>query len=367
MKKSFFEYLGMANIERVHSQILAWILSDNCTAIDQAQKNALLSNILGLKNHSNINYVQTEVNDMDILVMTDREVVVIENKFKSGQHSNQLNRYRNDCENMFKDKPKYYVYLTLMGDDSKSKEWISVSYNDVYNYMKDLKLEPGISDSFIFQEYLKYLERLTEVVSDFNNNPQNYRRIFLEGGLSRNLREINKYVIENDEFISTNRLETILQKGYLHKLINKINHSDFNIDDSRGCALLDLYLKRDIKLGDRRFLTMLELQKDNIKFAFTVQEGYEYSSKSMLKNAIELMKELSKFNDYSYYKLNVPKRKAYVSISKKLSKNYWEMNETEFLTFIHQEIQNGLELSQKFEELLNREMSIHADKESNVC
>ena len=45
MRKSFFEYLGIADIERVHSQFFAWIFSSDCQAIDSTYKNDLLKKL----------------------------------------------------------------------------------------------------------------------------------------------------------------------------------------------------------------------------------------------------------------------------------------------------------------------------------
>ena len=52
------------------------------------------------------------------------------------------------------------------------------------------------------------------------------------------------------------------------------------------------------------------------------------------------MQQLQSQNDFGYSKINVPKSKAYVSMSKKMSKAYWEMDKKEFERYIENEIRN---------------------------
>ena len=64
--------------------------------------------------------VFVEFKDIDILIVCKNFVIVIENKIKSTQHSNQLNKYENIISeiNEFNSKlykPKF-IYLTLFGN-----------------------------------------------------------------------------------------------------------------------------------------------------------------------------------------------------------------------------------------------------------
>ena len=42
MEKCFFDTLGVADMEKVPSAVIAWIFSDECTALDIKQKSYLL-------------------------------------------------------------------------------------------------------------------------------------------------------------------------------------------------------------------------------------------------------------------------------------------------------------------------------------
>ncbi len=81
ISKSFFEYLGLADVERIHSQFLAWVLSENCNALDQKERDLLLFNLFGVSGP--VVSIQTERNRIDILLETATDVIVIENKIKS--------------------------------------------------------------------------------------------------------------------------------------------------------------------------------------------------------------------------------------------------------------------------------------------
>src|SRR4051812_10929012 len=117
-QKSFFEYLGIAHMERMHSQMLAWIFSKDCCALNSQSKVTLLNKIFHLENDRKILNVHTESNNIDILIETDKEIIIVENKIKSSQHSNQLTRYQDYCnKNYINVKPKFY-YLTFIDEDS---------------------------------------------------------------------------------------------------------------------------------------------------------------------------------------------------------------------------------------------------------
>lgn len=96
---NFFNAIGVADMEKVHSAVIGWMLSDKCNAFDIKEKSTLLCNLF----QENVCVfktiiVQVEVYNIDILIETEdnlgnKECWVIENKIKSNQHSNQLDKY----------------------------------------------------------------------------------------------------------------------------------------------------------------------------------------------------------------------------------------------------------------------------------
>jgi len=340
--KSFFEYLGISDVERIHSQLFAWLFSPDCLAIDSHQKNKLLNSLFKTAEVGEIKKVFTEVNGIDILVETSNEIIVIENKLKSSQHSNQLFRYKEFSDNQFPDIPKLYYFLTLTGEKTHNPSWRRMSYQDMYEQLKELKLNDNQDHSVIVREYLVFLQRLTTCVKDFMTNPQNYDMVFMDGKKKKIDKIDFEYRTQNERFIASNQLETILQKCFLQEISEGIDSDISYISDTRGDALIDIPIENNIMYNKRKYSTILQLQQNNIKFAFTIHgEGYGKSKKDWVENAIPIMEKLSVENSYSYSKLNKPKSKAYVSISKKLPVNYWKMQRADLINYINEEITNA--------------------------
>lgn len=351
MNRTFFEYLGIADMERIHSQILAWIFSSDCNALNDSQKLDLLMSVFNLENVSEIKNILTESQRIDILIETDSELIVIENKLKSSQHSNQLERYVELFSKSHKVKPKFY-FLTLIDEVVKDTNWKRISYTYIYQALQKLELNPS-SHSVILTEYILYLGKLSELLIDFKNDSKKYDMVFLDGKKKKADKLNFIYKTENEKFIAENQLETILQKSFLNSLSQRINKVSTFVTDTRGDALIDFHLKPDIFFGGKKYMTMIQLQNDVIKFAFVVAEKYGSSRKDWIQNVIPKMVELSSENTFGYVKCNRPKTKAYISISKKLTLNYWHMNMDELVSYIETEIDNGNILTELLEIKLN--------------
>lgn len=222
MQKSFFEFVGLADVEKVHSQVLAWVLNDDCDAISKDQRKELLNNLF--KVYDDIEYVWTEVSNIDILIKTKSNVIVIENKIKSSQHSNQLAKYRDYCRKSFPTFEGHFFLLTLFGEQPEDQEWHQINYSTVYDNFKNIKLQPGNNHTAILNEYIIFLERLNNVITDFKDNSKNYDFVFLDGMKKKEFKNKKEYDNENDWFVASNQLETIFQKGFLYSLTSKIIH-----------------------------------------------------------------------------------------------------------------------------------------------
>jgi len=96
-QKGFFEFIAAADSEKVHSQTIGWIFSKNCNVFEPNEKSEILNALLNQKSKKNEDLtpekVLVEFNDIDILIETKKCLIVIENKIKSSQHSNQLFKY----------------------------------------------------------------------------------------------------------------------------------------------------------------------------------------------------------------------------------------------------------------------------------
>ncbi|GAA6765728.1 hypothetical protein AAFH68_16660 [Flavobacterium sp. CGRL1] len=353
MSKTFFEYLGIADMERIHSQILAWIFSSDFRGITEKQKITLLEKTFGLANVSSIEKILTETYRIDILIETDRELIVIENKIKSSQHSDQLARYVEHFKKTHKIQPKFY-FLTLVEEKVKDSNWKRISYQHIYECLSSLELLDN-PQSVIFKEYRSYLAKLTSLLMEFQMNASKYDMVFLDGKKRKEDKVNFVYRNDNERFIADNQLETILQKSFLNSLSQRILNVESRVMDTRGDALIDFYLKVDIPFNKKKYTTMIELQGDIIKFAFVISGFSEYnnSKKDWIKDIVPIMEQLVKTNPFNYTKCNKPKRKAYISISKKLEQKYWHMQPEDLVALVEKEIQNGYKLTESLQLQLN--------------
>jgi hypothetical protein len=343
MIKSFFEYLGIADVERVHSQFLAWILSEDCNAIDAIEKQALCKNLF--QTEGQIIQIYTERNNIDILIQTQTDVVVIENKIKSSQHSNQLDKYKQYCEKQFRTFNKHYFFLTLIGEKTSHNDWKRISYTNIYEQLNNLNLKQNEIHSSIIKEYLILIERLIAVLSDFKANPINYDLVFFDGHKKKQDKKRSDYKNENEWFIASNQLETILQKSFLSLLVDELNPLIGSVNETRGSALVDFVIKNDIQFNQRKYSTGIQLQGNTVKFFFVISDKYHESQKGWVNEVVSIMENISKDknNNFGYKKLNRPRRLSFISISKKLDSNYWHMSDLK--EFVLREIENGKKIT----------------------
>ena len=118
-----------------------------------------------------------EWRNIDLIIVLKDDVIVIENKVDSNDHSNQLNRYQEIAESAFKDK-KYihYVYLTPLGydpSDEKAKNvYINYSYEKISLIIKTILdiYKNSISQKIFFylDDYLSTIKRDILMNDDIN-------------------------------------------------------------------------------------------------------------------------------------------------------------------------------------------------------
>lgn len=354
-EKSFFEYLGLADMEKVHSQFLAWIFSNNCHSINEDQKNKLFRKIFKLKNNSKIEEIHTECNRIDIIFKTNKEIIVVENKIKSSQHSDQLIAYKKYCEEKFPKVKKHYYFLTLIGEHTVEKEWLRISYNDIFKYFKKLILAPNNAHSIIIQQYLIYLEKLVEAINSFKKNPSEYDFVFKDGKKRKVDKIHTAYKNSIEKFIANNQLETIFQKCFLSSLVEQISDVEANVADTRGEALVDFIIWDNISYNGNLYNTLIQLQGDTVKFVFSIRaDNYSDSNKKMVAEVIKKMRSLQESKNFGYKKLNEPKTKAYVSLSKKFYGHYWHKNISELARLIKIELSYGKLMTKQLLKLLDK-------------
>jgi hypothetical protein len=111
--------------------------------------------------------VRREWRNIDILIILEKEVITVENKVDTVDHSNQLQRYRKIVQDAFPDKNKIFVYLTPFGSDPhdvKSRDsYINYSYAQISESIESLLLlyKNSISQKIYFylEDYLVTIKR----------------------------------------------------------------------------------------------------------------------------------------------------------------------------------------------------------------
>lgn len=304
-KSNFFDAIGVADMEKVHSAVIGWMLSDNCTAFGEGEngrkiRSALLQKIFGISEHlvvfDSIEYF-VEWKNIDILIVTecnrDEECWVIENKIKSSQHSDQLNRYvdimncefllpskayKDDCfnsqdtekiadyikglrtkkiTNPYASCKKHFCFLTLIEEKANctraNVSWNNCKYEQLHQFLKealDQSRQFGKDpDREIIIEYRSCIETLKQALNSFLEKHIAYKNVFTDGDKTKE----EKIIEWSDphfshpkgdyaKYISDNGLETIFQKCFLTIIAKGVGvfvSGNYNIDDTRGNALLD--------------------------------------------------------------------------------------------------------------------------------
>lgn len=150
---NIFDALGVVRAEIRHSNFLAWLLDPNEShGAGHTFLNAVLMDLLrespvDLRPLSPVDLdgsslggvkVRREYRNIDLLISSGspRIVVAVENKIDSGEHSDQLQRYRAIVQQDFPEHKPLFVFLTPDGDEPTEADWVSYTYGDIHRVLK---------------------------------------------------------------------------------------------------------------------------------------------------------------------------------------------------------------------------------------
>ena len=264
MNGDFFNSIGVADMEKVHSAVIGWMFSDNCRALNSPQKSELLCGLFGVNPVRPFKTFRVEVehHNIDINIITDEQTFpecwVIENKIKSSQHSNQLDKYVDIIQGIpvkigrtthtiedYKGMMHHFCFLTLVNEHAQCSKWVSW-VNKTYKKFAQLLSKYNLSnnlnpDAVILNEYLSCILNLADALDDFLDNHQNYSNVFTDGALQKDLskKTYAKAKGQHAQFIAENGLETIFQKCFLSHIMTKTKYFNkgFSISETHGTAL----------------------------------------------------------------------------------------------------------------------------------
>lgn len=111
--------------------------------------------------------IRREWRNIDLLIILPEDVIVVENKVDSLDHSNQLARYRRIADETFPMKRRHFVYLTRFGNDPESQDqcdvWVNYSYAQIAEILEIILLlyQESISSKihFYLRDYLTAIKQ----------------------------------------------------------------------------------------------------------------------------------------------------------------------------------------------------------------
>ena len=226
-KPNIFQILKVTNAEIRHSNFLSWLLdpSSNHNLGDVVLK-GFIKEIINTSDIfddeftvENINFEDVEVRreweNIDLLIKVDSYIFCIENKIFSGEHSDQLRRYKNKVEETFPKLEKIYIYLNPQGISSfeESDVYLPISYQAVIDILDNIDYSKvknfnDITKSFIDQ----YLVTLKRDIMGIEENSELAEKIYSKH------RELFDYIFEikPDGINNINQIirECLQSKGY---------------------------------------------------------------------------------------------------------------------------------------------------------
>lgn len=367
----FFEYLQNASTEKVHSQMIAWIFSEDNQAITHQQKLEVLKELVGPKfsSHDTIRAVYTEKENVDIVIELGDQLVVIENKIKISQHSNQLEKYYELIES-WDSKKHHYLFLSLVGEKPDHEAWQKLTYKALQNALENEKPTQH-PHALLLKEYLSNLEYLNRSFNTFLKAPHRMVNVFTHSSLKKYKKIIDPTWTDEQKYVSRNNLETVFQKALFYQIAKdlKVHFDRTYIMESRGVALIDF--KRPLKLealllNGFPFQYGIQIQGGAIKLQFEYHEAKNktQAAKAIREKGDSIFRLLQAEDPTSSWRFNKARndKSAYASISKKLEFQndlpYYQHSEAELKVVVQQEVLQGLALLRKVFEKNVEEASI---------
>lgn len=381
--KNFFNAIGVADMEKVHSAMFAWILdNENDTAFSAnqggvnslfstfpiAERSKLLCGMFGLLPERQFKSIKTHVewNDIDIMIETEegngqKEIWVIENKLKSQEHKSnvssdekqkwninadeiwQTEKYEHIICDNFPNDSHHYLLLSLGRDvaNSSSRCWKSYTYSE----LKDLLSYMNPKSFVLIKEYTDAISKMTEELKTFltsGNNISKYPHVFQKLTKSE---ASNANITPEEKYIVENRLETIFQKQFLAMIVNNYISTIASIvryDERNGIAMFIEPIKDigdyslSIEFQSGTFKVVL-LHKDYIK-----SNSYVYTNPLYDENGkvYPLFNQLMKngWRKAPAKNLSTGKAKPRIALDKSMvgkrigGKWYWNLPNNNFLT-----------------------------------
>ncbi|HYX07751.1 MAG TPA: PD-(D/E)XK nuclease family protein [Bacteroidales bacterium] len=351
MKNTFFDSLMISDSERIHTQTLAWIISLNDSVFPIDKKKQFLSELFNISGEIGFEqsvYVETELNKIDLFIDTDNYQFLIENKLKSSEHSNQTFRYFDSIPSQFEaaNKTRKFGFLTLVKDEPMNQEWIPISFEKLKDSLENVEWNESKRETVFIKEYIQTLGNLTGVYNEFIDNHRNYANVFTDG--TKKKYEKERYKNELQDYIRRNQLETIFQKAYLKTVLKDANIEFIEIGETRGTALFQTLIS-EVNVDGEIFRLGFQFQGKAMKINLVHKNYADSKPEQVGERLIEIFKNVfHRQNNYNSF--NKPRKKAYISVSKTLTNEIFNIDKDALIKLLKTEIEYS---SNKVNELEN--------------
>jgi hypothetical protein len=357
MKQTFFEAISVASMEKIHSAMISWIFSDNCDAISNYDKSNILNTIFGIENNPTYESLnsKTEFDGIDIVIKSDINTFIIENKIKSKQQKGQLKKYE-EVPSIKNWPEKHFGFITLIGEKSESKNWKNLIYDELLDQFNKLTNIKSNADGIILNEYISSLNNLIEIKNRFLRNHLEYEFVFRNGRIAKSKKN------ESVDYISINQLETLFQKIFLIDLAYELQSlpafsmlDKYEIREFGGQADLCYTIASDVTIGykdlDRKPVNFtFEFQDGTFKIACSLKDwGKSKSYDPIITYWTNIFTELIE----PQYTIQKPQKKgkARVSLTRSWAKNFYTYSKSEIIKRFIEEMQIG---QKKISEIINK-------------
>jgi hypothetical protein len=254
---NLFDVLKSSTHELKHSNVLAWLLdpSENHGTGDFFLK-ALFQHLFELhaikwdkspkeyfscilNNFSNFS-IYREWEHIDILIVSKEEkiVIAIENKIKSIEHGQQLQRYRKLLEETYPDCQRFYIFLTLPEANAPSDTlWQHWTYDWVTETIEEMASRfPNMNETVktLTFNYLNTLRRtvmndsqLEEICNDIYNKHKKALDLIYDTCVTN--KDPNRDILEAvlKEYEKEGKLTTLRKGGYAKPAFHTPEMNDF--------------------------------------------------------------------------------------------------------------------------------------------
>ena len=335
INQTFFDAILMADSERVHSQMLAWILNLPEQQFPFNEKATLLQKLFLFEKPLVINSIQvfTEINHIDIQIELDQHILIIENKLKSSEHSNQTIKYIETVSREYNNSGKTlkFAFITLIGEEPKNNNWNVISFENLFKALDNINWNDKNRESLFIKEYIQTLNNLVVSFKTFVENHQDFDSVFNDGYKSKHNKVQHQDTIK--EYIRVNQLETIFKKALLKEVSLLANLKQYYIAETRGTALIQIFVDCII-FENKEYHLGLQFQGTCLKINLILQTKTKSKIPDVLKDYFG--NTFSKKNEYNRFNRN--NSNPYISVSKNLQRQLYEMNKIEIAEVLKKEL-----------------------------